>query len=37
MPVTYGEWEEQVSPEIKTGPVWKFYGYRKALFLYDLV
>jgi four helix bundle protein len=35
--MTYEEWEEQVAPEIKEGPVWKFYGYRKALFLYDLV
>jgi four helix bundle protein len=35
--VTYEEWEEQVTPEIKNGPVWKFYGYRKALFLHDLV
>lgn len=35
--VTYEEWEEQVTSEIKNGPVWKFYGYRKALFLYDLV
>jgi four helix bundle protein len=35
--VTYEEWEAQVTPEIKKGPVWKFYGYRKALFLHDLV
>jgi four helix bundle protein len=35
--MTYEEWEEQVSPEIRQGPVWKFYGYRKALFLHDLV
>jgi four helix bundle protein len=35
--MTYEEWEEQVAPEIKNGPVWKFYGYRKALFLHDLV
>lgn len=34
--VTYEEWEETV-PEVITGdPVWKFYAYRKALFLYDL-
>jgi four helix bundle protein len=34
---TYEEWEEDVAEKIKTGPVWKFFGYRKALFLYDLV
>lgn len=33
--MTYEEWEEQVAPEIKNGPVWRFYGYRKALFLHD--
>ena len=31
--MTYEEWEEGVAREIKNGPVWKFYGYRKALFL----
>ncbi|HEY65294.1 MAG TPA: four helix bundle protein [Caldilineae bacterium] len=35
--MTYEEWETQVAQDIKKGPVWKFYGYRKALFLYDLV
>ena len=35
--MTYEEWGEQVAAEIKKGPVWKFYGYRKALFLYDLM
>ena len=35
--MTYEEWEVQVAPAIKGGPVWKFYGYRKSLFLYDLV
>lgn len=35
--MTYEEWEREVAPEIKAGPVWKFYGYRKALYLYDLV
>ncbi len=35
--MTYEEWMEGVAAEIKEGPVWKFYGYRKALFLYDLV
>jgi four helix bundle protein len=33
----YEEWEEGVVAEIKNGPVWKFYGYRKALLLYDLM
>jgi len=35
--MTYEEWMEGVAAEIKEGPVWKIYGYRKALFLYDLV
>ena len=35
--MTYKEWEEGVHNRIKDGPVWKFFGYRKALFLYDLV
>ena len=35
--MTYEEWMEEVAPEITNGPVWKFFGYRKALFLYDLV
>jgi four helix bundle protein len=35
--MTYEEWMEEVAAEIKEGPVWQFYGYRKALFLYDLV
>jgi four helix bundle protein len=35
--MTYEEWEKGVASEIREGPVWKFYGYRKALFLYDLV
>ena len=35
--MTFEEWEEGVAAEIVGGPVWKFYGYRKALFLYDLV
>ena len=33
---TYGEWEAQVPEEVKVEGVWKFYGYRKALFFYDL-
>lgn len=35
--MNYEEWETQLPEEIKNGPVWRFYGYRKALFLYDLV
>lgn len=35
--MNYEEWEKQVEQWVKQGPVWKFYGYRKALFLYDLV
>ena len=35
--MNYAEWEEGVPEEIKKSPVWGFYGYRKALFLYDLV
>ncbi|HUV89069.1 MAG TPA: four helix bundle protein [Anaerolineae bacterium] len=33
---TYSEWEAQVSEKVKSEGVWKFYGYRKALFFYDL-
>lgn len=35
--MTYEEWEGQVHTRITNGPVWGFFGYRKALFLYDLV
>jgi len=35
--MTYEEWEDGIAAEIRNGPVWRFYGYRKALFLYDLV
>ncbi len=35
--MNYGEWKANVPAEIKSGPVWRFYGYQKALFLYDLV
>jgi len=34
--VTYEEWEVQVPEGVKAEGVWKFYGYRKALFFYDL-
>ncbi|RME69402.1 MAG: four helix bundle protein, partial [Chloroflexi bacterium] len=33
---TYDEWEAQIHKRIKGDPVWKFLGYRKAMFLYDL-
>ena len=34
--MTYEEWEKEVPEVIKVDPVWRFYAYRKALFLYDL-
>ena len=33
---TYEEWQIQVPEAVKAEGVWKFYGYRKALFFYDL-
>jgi len=33
---SYEEWLETVPTIITKGPVWRFWGYRKALFLYDL-
>lgn len=35
--MTYDEWKEQVHQRIKAEAVWRFFGYRKALFLYNLV
>ena len=32
----YDEWEIEVPASIKAEPIWKFAGYRKALYLYDL-
>ncbi len=34
--MTYGEWQAQVPAQIRAEKVWQFYGYRKALFFYDL-
>lgn len=34
--MTYEEWEREVPEAIRSDPVWQFYAYRKALFLYDL-
>jgi four helix bundle protein len=35
--MTYEEWEAGVHERVKSEPVWRFVGYRKALFFYDLV
>ena len=35
--MTYEVWEPTIPDAIKTDPVWQFYAYRKALFLYDLM
>ncbi|MGA9351872.1 MAG: four helix bundle protein [Anaerolineae bacterium] len=32
----YEEWEATVHERVKKEPEWEFWGYRKALFLYDL-
>ena len=35
--MTYEEWEQEVHQRVKDEPAWGLFGYRKALFLYDLV
>lgn len=37
MTTYYEEWEGGVEAEVKEGPLWENYGYRKALLAYDLV
>jgi hypothetical protein len=32
----YEDWEAGVPSQIKSEAMWNFFGYRKALFLYDL-
>jgi four helix bundle protein len=32
----YEDWEASVPSQIKSEAMWNFFGYRKALFLYDL-
>jgi four helix bundle protein len=34
--MTYEEWEASVHVRIRQETIWQFFGYRKALFLYDL-
>jgi hypothetical protein len=34
--VRYEEWLAEVSDAIKYERCWQFYGYRKALFLYEI-
>ncbi|HEY85782.1 MAG TPA: four helix bundle protein [Chloroflexi bacterium] len=34
--VTYEDWELKIHQRIGNDSVWQFFGYRKALFLYEL-
>ena len=34
--MTFEEWIQKIHERIKSEPVWNFFGYRKALFLYEL-
>jgi len=34
--MNYGEWEQTVPAAIRQDSLWRFTGYRKALFLYDI-
>ena len=33
---SFGEWQEQVHPSLRSDPLWKFDVYPKTLFIYDL-
>jgi four helix bundle protein len=35
--MTYEEWEQSLHSRVSNEPVWSFFGYRKAMFLYDLI
>jgi hypothetical protein len=35
--MAYDEWEKTVPDAVKSDPVWQFYAYRKALYIYDLM